>query len=289
MSYRLSSDGIKATLITYLDKNPKLEELIQLALENRYIDLPSVLSRYNSRLEYAKLISAKTVDEIDVILSELTKNELEYIYSLLPTQYIDFFRSFLIFYDLDRIYSAFLRGSLESAKVVFMKYEDLEIFKRCLNDKTYRCLLEVQLDNIKNSLEMNIVKRYGVIEDYRNVFRCLALFAIAKYMKYVVNVRELGLDTSLKPIEFSEKLIHILGVGSWYKYELENAINSLENYFKSEPYRASVLEARYIYGKCRDLLTYSSQVIDILTLYLLNRYYEIYVLRYVLPQSWVMR
>ena len=289
MSYRLSSNGIKAVLITYLDKNPRLEELIQIALENKYVDLPSILSRYNSRIEYAKLVSVKTVEEVDVVLNELTKNELEYISSLLPTQYVDFFRSFLVIYDLDRIYSEFLRGSLEKIATVFSRCEDLQIFRRCLANKNYSCLLEIWLENIKSSLERNLVKKYGFVEDYRNVFRCLNLFTIAKYVKYIVNVRELGFSIPLNPVEFSEKLIHILGIGTWYKYELENAINILENRFKSEPCRASIHEVHYVYSRCRDLLLYSPQVIDILTLYLLNRYYGIYVLRYVLPQVWVMR
>lgn len=290
MPYKLSRWALKTILVTYLSKNPRLEELLDLALEERFADLPQIVSRYNSRTEYLRLSTAKTVDEVDTVLTSLTWEELEQIYDLLPSPYARYFKAFLPLYDFEKMYPAFSRGDLSEAKTSFLRQEDLVVFERCVRERTFTCLIKTFLGNIRKCLGVGISKGYTItVEDYSDSLKCLILTVTASYTKYFLNMVKLGIKEEEHPGEFIENVLRDFKSVSGYKHEFENVVDYLSSISKSEPYRVAILEARYVYSKCKDYLLYSPQVIDLLTLYLLNRYFELHILRYTLPQSWVVR
>jgi hypothetical protein len=290
MPYKLSRWALKTTLVTYLSKNPRLEELLELALEGRSADLAQMISRYNSRPDYLKLAALKTADEVDAALTDLIRAELERIYDLLPSPYARYFRAFLPLYDFEKMLSAFSRGDLSEVRTGFLRREDLSTYGRCVKEGTYSCLIESFLENIRKCFETNISREYfAAAEDCSDSLRCLILAVTAGYTKYFLNTAKLGIERGEDPKEFIGRVLRGFREISGYGYELEKVVNHLTHVSRSEPYRVTLLEASYVYGKCKDYLLYSPQVVDLLTLYLVSRYYELHVLRYTLPQSWVIR
>lgn len=290
MPYKLSRWALKTVLVTYLSKNPRLEELLNLALEGKFVDLTQMVSRYNSRVEYLKLLTAKTADEVDIVLTNLIREELERIYDLLSLPYARYFKAFLPLYDFERMYPAFSRGDLSEVKTSFLRREDLAAYELCVRERTFTCLLKTFLENIRECLGIDISRgRTIAAEDYSDSLKCLVLAITAIYTKNFLNVIKLGVGREERPEEFIEKVLRDFKMVSGHKHEFENVVNYLSHISKSEPYKVTLFEARYVYSKCRDYLLYSPQVIDLLTLYLLNRYFELHVLRYTLPQSWVVR
>jgi len=284
----MSRESIKSVIITYLDKNPKLEEALQIALENRFIDLPSMLTRYNSRTEYMNLLSAKTVEELDKNLVELTKNELSHIYNLLPQPYENFFKFFLALYDLDRIHQAIISNKFPNVATTFFNPEYLNVYSHCTKEKTYDCLLQSFIQSIKTSLEVSTPQKIFE-EDPSKAFQCIALLVAINYAKHTSNLERLGIAFSHSLKDFLKQITSNLKIDGMLSYMLESSVNHMLSIFRSQPSKSTLHEANYVYYKCRDILLFSPQVIDLLTLYLVNRYYEIRVLRYVFPVSWVIK
>ncbi|MEM0026545.1 MAG: hypothetical protein QXT53_01240 [Ignisphaera sp.] len=289
MTYKMSRYGLKTLLITHLDKNPKLEEAIQIALENQFIDLPSVLSRYNSRMDYLKLASAKTIHELEENLIGLIKNELNYVYNLLPELYSKFFRTFLTIYELDLIYTSIMSSKhFNEMKPRFLEPKDMNIYMYCTKEKTYECLLLTFLKQLKTDLKMAEHQKTPR-ESYSRALGCVSLLAVSKYLKYISNLERLGFTTANSIESFTKQIISATNIDGVVQHQLENSAKYLYNIIVSHPAKATIYEAQYVYSKCRELLALSPQVIDLLTLYLINRYYEVYVLKYVFSVSWVFK
>ncbi|MEM0028227.1 MAG: hypothetical protein QW348_01275 [Ignisphaera sp.] len=289
MTYKMSVYGLKTILITHLNKNPKLEEVIQTALENRFIDLPSMVTKYNSRTDYLKLASAKTIHELEENLIGLIKNELDYVYNLLPEFYSKFFRTFLTIYELDLIYNSIVSSKrFTEMKPRFLESKDMDTYMYCTKENAYGCLLLTFLKNLKADLEI-AEQRRTLRENYSRALGCVSLLVASKYLKYVSNLEKLNLTVSDSIEIFVKQITSTTNIDGLAQYQLENSTKQLYSIIRSYPSKATIYEAQHVYGKCRELLALSPQVIDLLTLYLVNRYYEMYILKYVLPVSWVFK
>jgi len=292
MSYKPSVEGIKTVLVTLLAKNPKLEEILQLALEEKFMDLAQVLTRYNSRTDFIKLGAAKNIDEIAYVLTDLEKREFEEVRNILPQEIQLFYGIFLTFFDLDNIYSAILSKDKKLTKLIFSRSQEIEIYSKCFESKEYVCLLKEFLRGIKSSLDVGVVKKL-FIGSYAKALSCIALLVTSRYCKYVLNANKLGITPKESLQEFIRNVI--------YKYmprepsgwliiaKISDVATYFHEVFKKDPSKVTLYEAEYIYKICKDLLLYSPQLIDLLTLYLINRYYEVYTLKFILPQSRVFR
>ena len=291
MTYKMSMYGLKTILITYLNKNPKLEEAIQIALENRFIDLSSVLTKYNSRTDYFKLASVETFHELEENLIELTKNELNYIYNLLPEPYSKFFKTFLMIYDFDLIYNSIMSSKhLTEIRPRFLESlesKEMNVYTFCTKEKIYECLLLTFLRKIRSDLKMLEQQRI-FREDCSKTFGCIGLLIASRYLKHIYNLEKLGFATDSID-SFIKQIVLIANLDGITQYQLDNFVKRFYDIIKSHPNTATIYEAQHVYSKCKDLLALSTQVIDLLTLYLVNRYYEMYVLKYILPISWVYK
>jgi hypothetical protein len=291
MSYRPAVEGIKTVLVTLLSKNPKLEETLQLALEEKFMDLAQVLARYNSRVDFIKLSAAKSIDEITTMLIALEKRELGEVYSMLPQELQLFYRVNLTLFDLDNVHSAMLSGDKKSAKLVFSRSQELEVYGKCFESRSYACLLKAFLESVRSSLEVGIMKI--IAESTAKALGCLVLLASARYCKYALNADKLGMAHE-EPLQVFLKEVIYRYVpkepSAWLiTVKISSIAEHLHEAFRKDSSRVTLYEATHVYKTCRELLLYSSQLIDLLTLYLVNRYYEVLVLKYVLPQARVFK
>jgi hypothetical protein len=290
MSARLSPEATKSILFIVLDKNPRLEEVLQLVADEKFIDLAQVLSRPNSRIDFAKLSTAKSIDEVTGVLMLLEKKELDEIYNILLQELQIFYKTTLTFFDLNNIYSAILRGDKKSIKLEFSGFQELEAYSICFESKRYSCLLNKFLESVVQALN-TAVKPLG--ESPAKSFGCFLLLTIANYCKHMLNSNRLNIAIEQPLEEFVREAVHKYAPkepDTWLIItRISDVVTYLQDVFKKDPSRVTLYEARYVYRVCKDILFYSTQLIDLLTLYLINRYYEIYVLKYVLPQSQVFK
>jgi len=291
MSYRPAAEGLKTVLVTLLAKNPRLEEVLQLALEEKFMDLPQVLSRYNSRMDFIKLSTAKSIDEVTTVLVDLERRELKEVYDMLMKELQLFYKIALTFFDLDSIYSAILSGDKKLVNLLFSSAQELELYSKCFESKSYVCVLKTFLESARNSLEFGIAKI--IAESPSKALGCLALITSARYCKYIFNASKVGLVPEESLQNFLQEVVYKYVPREPSTWLVAVKIGVLAEYlhkvFEKDPSRVTLYEAEYVYRTCKDLLLYSPQLIDLLTLYLINRYYEALVLKYVLPQARVFR
>jgi hypothetical protein len=287
MSFSLEVEGIKALLFNLLDKNPKLEEILQHALENRLVDLSQLLARPNSRIQFYKLLSARNIDEVSNVLVELEKAELNEVYMLLPLELRNYMKIILLFYDMDLLYSSLVMKS--SPRLLFSIASELE--ELCRGEPKITCII-IQILRMARDALNRWSRKAPLPEDVTRALSCLAIFSIVKFYRHALNAKKLGLVPDEDKELFIRRVIDYIPKNptSWFILsKLDDILSYVESSFSKDPSRVLLYEAKYLYGFFKELLLYSSQAIDLLTLYLINRYYELFVLRYSLPQSRVFR
>jgi len=287
MSFSLEVEGIKTLLFTLLDKNPRLEEILQHALENRLVDLSQLLARPNSRIQFYKLLSARNIDEVSNVLVELEKAELGEVYRLLPLELRNYMKTFFLFYDIDLLYNSLIMKS--SPRLLFFSANELE--ELCRGEPKATCIIMQILKMARDALN-KWSQRVPSPEDVTRTLSCLAVFSIVKFYRYVLNAKKLSLVPDEDKEHFIRRVIDYIPKNptSWFILsKLDGILSHVESSFSRDPSRALLYEAKYLYGFFKEILLYSSQAVDLLTLYLINRYYELFVLRYSLPQSRVFR
>ena len=288
MSFSLEVEGIKTLLFTFLDKNPKLEEILQHALENRPVDLSQLLARPNSRIQFYKLLSARNIDEVSNVLVEIEKAELDEVYRLLPLELRNYMKTFLLFYDMDLLYSSLVMKS--SPRLLFSTANELE--ELCRGEPKATCIIMQVLKRARDALN-KWSQRVPSPEDVTRTLSCLAVFSIVKFYRYVLNAEKLSLVPDEDKEHFIRRVIDYYvpknPTSRFILSKLDDILSNVESSFSRDPSRVLLYEAKYLYGFFKEILQYSTQAVDLLTLYLINRYYELFVLRYSLPQSRVFR
>ncbi len=282
---RLSRDAALGTIIIYLNKPPRLDDIVSSIVKGISIEYNQFLIDKNARMSFLKLLTAKNLDELDRYIFEVYKEEFEYIKNVLPEEYVDYFNIFLEIFDLEKLLAG-SSTSLKSSQIFYTDIHNVSSYKQCYKDSSYRCFIDVYIDRVKSSLD-KIYRAY--LETYSNAVNAIAIFTSIRYFMYLKNSQILALveyryEEFVKYISQQLKTLNPLII-----YKIYSALQDIEKYIENNIDLVWIYEIIYIYDIIKNLLYYSYQLIDQLTLYLINRYYEQKAMRYIHPLNSLVR
>ncbi|MEM0500620.1 MAG: hypothetical protein QXV81_00175 [Ignisphaera sp.] len=278
---KLSREASLATVIIYLAKPPRLEELIDGLTKNAAIEYSRLLLEKDARNSFVKLLSASSIDELDRYIFDIYRSEFEYIGNILPEEYSYYLYTFLEIYDFEKL----LAISSTPKKITQPTYMYTNVlndpqYKQCCRDYSYRCLLEIYIDKTASILK-KIYRAY--LESYINALNAIAIFTSIRYFIYLKNSHILAL-AEYSYNEFVKFINQKLNLSNQLiVYKLHTILENIEKFIRESLDTLEIYEAAYVYDAIKNLLYPSYQLIDQLTLYLINRYYEQKMIRYVHP------
>ena len=266
-----------------LARPPKLEELLDYAVEEVELGADYLARLPGFRSYLLSFLEAKSYEDADRVLYEALSTELRILESFLPKSYLEFLRAFLELYYIDYITLSLARAPGEIpdlAKAIIVKLSGVTSlsslvveYSRCTS-RNVRCALMRYLERVRSS--------YTKLGEpgSRALDAVKALIAV-RYFNYYRNAKLLGLK-----LEELEKVLAEVGINPVVEVSLRRVLERLEKLEEAKLARYTVHEASATYPLLKELLAYSGGLANILTLYLVNRYYELKVLRYsLLPKS----
>uniref|UniRef100_A0A7C5YZ47 Uncharacterized protein n=2 Tax=Ignisphaera aggregans TaxID=334771 RepID=A0A7C5YZ47_9CREN len=281
---KLTYDAALGTIIIYLSKPPKLDDIVDSIVKGISIEYNQFLIDRNARTDFMKLLTAKNIDELDRYIFEIYKGEFEYIKNILPEEYVSYFNIFLEIFDLDKLLAS-ISSPMGFPPILYTDILNISDYKQCYKDSSYKCFI-IYMNRVISSLS-KIHKAYH--ESYTNAVDAIAAFTSMRYFMYSKNSQILALveyryEEFIKYIDQQLKTLNPLTICKLYR-----ALQDIEKYIEKNVDLVWIYEITHIYGIIKNLLYFSYQLIDQLTLYLINRYYEQKTIRYIHPLTSLAR
>lgn len=276
-----SREASLATVLIYLAKQPRLEELIEGLAKGIPVEYSRLLLEKDVRHNFIKLLSVSSISELDRCVFEIYRSELEYIGSVLPSEYSHYLYTFFEVYDFEKLLATYLAPQkVRQSTYTYTNTLDNPQYEQCYMSSSYRCLLEVYINRIL-SIFRKIYSKY--LESYIDALNTILIFTSMRYFMYLKNSHILALaeysySEFIKFISQRLKLSNQLAM-----YKLHTILENIEKSFKESLDVLEIYEAAYVYDTVKSILYSSYQLIDQLTLYLINRYYEQRLMRYAHP------
>jgi hypothetical protein len=265
-----------------LSRPPRLEEVLEYATKGAELTAEYLTRLPGFRLHLINLSQSKSYEEVDRTLNEALSAELHLLEDFLPENYLGFLKLFLEFYQMEYIVLSLSgapgvvgspsESSLVKLTGVSMKSLAAE-YSSCA-PRDMECTLMRFLERVREA--------YIKLREYESrALDAIKVLVAVRYFNYVKNSELLGLKLGR-----FEDLLARLGINPVVEIPLRRVLERLRGLSRAELTRYTVHEAALTYPLVKELLTYSGSLADILTLYLVNRYYELKVLRYsLLPRS----
>lgn len=277
---RLSRDAALGTVIIYLSKAPRLEEIVGNLVKGIPIEYSYFLSDRTLRTGFTKLLLAKSISEVDKYIFEVYKEEFEYMKNVLPEEYAHYFYTFLEIFDIEKLLATESTTKEGTEAQLYTGILDSPHYEECRKASSYRCFMNVYIDRIRSSA--NRIYR-SFMEPCINALNAIAIFVSIRYFMYLKNSHILAL-AEYKYGEFLKYLNQQLrDLTPVTMQKLYMALENIERDIEKSLDELWIHEITYIYDIIKNLLYYSYQLVDQLTLYLINRYYEQRVMRYLHP------
>jgi len=266
-----------------LARPPKLEEILDYAVKGMELGAEYLTRLPGFRTHLLSLLESKSYEDVDRALHGVFSTELRTLERFLPENYVDFLAKFLELYYIDYI-ALSISGTLKAAPgstwvstagltSATISSTVIAEYSKCA-PKDVKCFLMKFFERIKASHD-----KLGERES--RALDAIKALVTVRYFNYFRNSELLGLKLS----GFEEVLAE-LGINPVVEISLKRALEKLEKLGGAELTRYTVYEASATYPLMRELLAYSGGLANILTLYLVSRYYELKVLRYTLvPRS----
>jgi hypothetical protein len=259
-----------------LAKPPKLEELLDCAVKGLELSTEYLTRLPRPELYLLNLLESRTYEDVDRILYESFSIELRILDRFLPDKFLHFLRTFLELYYIDYVALGTTKIPSESSLVRLILINLSSViseYSKC-TPKDIECFLMTFSERIRSSHD-ELEERGSRALDVAK-----ALIAV-RYFNYLRSSELLGLKLSK-----IEKVLAKLGMNPIVEASLRKLLERLEKLSKTELTRYTIYEAGVTYPLVKELLVYSGGLANTLTLYLVNRYYKLKVLRYsLLPRS----
>lgn len=273
-------EAAKAVLYIELSRPPLVSELTKLVIEKT---TPSRLALEGHKVLQAKLATVKSLEELDVVLSELSSLDinsvLHYLKSVLhylPEEYIEYFRVLMETSELELLYSKLASKTLDEKP---LRYARLADYSTCTGVRQFSCIISKHLSRLKNACE-----KTG--EDCERALGVSMLLDVFLYTRYLDNLKilRLGDDVSLR--EFIPSSLGFLrGVGIVYfesgLLRLLEAVRRKEDLV--EMWCSGVMT---LYDIAKNTLYYTNKLLDLITLFGIDRSLRYSLLR-VLFSRWL--
>jgi hypothetical protein len=273
-------EAAKAILYMELSKPPLVSELIKLVVEKT---TPSRVTFENHKVLQAKLMTVKSLEELGVVLSELfsldVNSILHYVSNVLhylPGEYIDYFKILMETSELELLYSKLASKNLDEKPLRHVKLID---YSACTGIKQFSCIISKHSSRLKNACE-----KTG--EDCERALAVSMLLSVFLYIKYLDNLRILKLEDDASLKEFIARNLGFLkGPGIIY-FEL-----GLARLLEAMKHRGDLVEmwccgVMTLYDIAKNTLYYTNKLIDLITLFGIDRLFRYSLLR-VLFSRWL--
>lgn len=265
------ADSAKAVLYIELSKPPLIPDLARLAME-RAPTRPPVPEGHE--VLRARLSTVRSLEELDRVLLELTSSELEYVARYLPEEYTEYLRVLMEAGELELVYSKLASGAPEEAS---LQHAKLASYDACKGVARFSCVVSRHLSRLRTACEK-------ACKGCDEALAIAALLDMFLYVRYLDNLKalRLGGDESVREV-VTNALIFLTGPGAVY---FESGVVKLLEAGKREENTvvAWCNSALTLYEAAKNALYYADSLIDLVTLYGIDR-----LLRHVLLRLLVSR
>jgi hypothetical protein len=265
---------IESIIYIRLSKPPLIPDLIRSIVEG--VVPTRLVDTEEFKLELAKLTVVKDVKELDSTLSELLTNDLNEIRYYLPNTYVDYLNVLLESSELGLLHATLTSKNPTYHNLKFIKLQDYEV----CSGKGFSCIVSKHLSRLKDVCEF-------IGEDYEPAIALAVLYDILQYIRYLDNLDILNLR---RDIQVSDVVIEGIkffrGVGALYFEVGLEQILKISKKFRVGPLERFIEELLTLYQLSKDVLYYRGGVINLLTLYGIDRLLRYELLR-VLFSRWL--
>jgi len=273
-------EAAKAVLYMELSRPPLVSELIKLLVEK---SAPTRVTFEGHRVLQAKLMTVKSLEELDIVLLELSSLDinsvLHYLSSVLrylPGEYMEYFRVLMETFELELLYSKLASKTLDEKPLQYVRLVD---YSTCTGVRQFSCIISKHFSRLKNTCE-----KTG--EDCERALAVSMLLDVFLYIKYLDNLKILRLEDDMSLKEFITNNLGFLGGLGIVYFEpglakLLEAVRRREDLVET---RCSVVMT--LYDIAKNTLYYTNKLIDLITLFGIDRSLRYLLLR-VLFSRWL--
>ncbi|MEM3926480.1 MAG: hypothetical protein QXU13_02735 [Desulfurococcaceae archaeon] len=256
-----------------------IEELISSILENKEMDVISMISRPYVRSWLQYLLSVRDPLEIGLKITELYREELRNIGSLLPHKYAMYIDTFFEFFIVDEIYASLYS---KSRGITGPGTDELRGYNSCITKdpfEIYICVLERIIRKINDHVTVLQGRRGKALASAMTI-------AMSKYIRYLENEKKIGIVRQIVSSDFLKKRYEMFKeIDEYILWRCVNILEKTWEKYSSNPLFQFINEAKEIYWFLKNELYYSNDLLSLLTFYLVTRYYEAYTLRYLVTRG----
>jgi hypothetical protein len=270
----------KLFLSTILDlkllKPPLIPDLIRFIVEGI---TPTKLTDVEwLKYELARLTLIRSIEELDNTLLEVLTTDLNEVSYYLPNEYVEYLKVLFESLELNLVY-AILRGSKGTSEQS-LRFTKLEHYDECGGVSGFSCIISKHLSRLKDACEK-------VGEDCEPAVAVASLYDILLYLKYLDNLRTLKLkgdilinDLIVEGIKFFK------GIGNpYFEVGLISLLTISKKYGGGSMGRF-IEEVSTLYRISRDALYYRGGLLNLITLYGIDRLLRYELLR-ILFSRWL--
>jgi hypothetical protein len=256
-------DTAKAVLYVELSKPPMVPDLVKHVEERSPPSKIAALEGYKSI--QAKLASSRNLEDLDNALYELSLLDLNNVIHFLPMEYARILNSLMEAYELELVYSKLASKILDEKPMHYVRLVD---YDACTGVNRFSCVISNHLNKLGSMCT-------GIDEDCDRALGVAVLLDALLYMRYLDNLNALKLKEDIAMRELMINSIKYLkGAGSIY---FESGLNKIHEALRD---KKDLLETwckatLALYEISKNALYYTNVLVDLITLYGIDR-----VLRY---------
>jgi hypothetical protein len=267
----LDKGTAKAILYIELAKPPSVLELIKMVAEK---ESKFPLEDYKNL--QTKLIAVKTLEDLDKALLELSLLDFNMMSQYLSKEFLELLRVIMETSELELVYSKLGVKVLNGKPLQYVKLVD---YSKCSGIMQFSCIISTHLLRLKN-----VCEKTG--EDCERALAILALLDAFFYNRYLNNLKtlKLGEELSLQQL-IGSSLGFLKGSGVVY---FESGLAKLLEAIK---HREDLVEmwccgVMTLYDIAKNALYYTNKLIDLVTLFGIDRLFRYSLLR-ILFSRWL--
>jgi len=253
----------KATLYIELSKPPLVQDLIKFVEEKAPPSRVPALESYKSI--QVKLTAVKNLEDLDTALLDLLTLDLKNAFWYLPEKYARVLSSLAEAYELEILYSKIASKVLDEKPLRYAKLMD---YINCTN--RFSCIISKHLSKIKSI--------YSEIDEYYySALGVAGLLDALLYARHLNNLKslKLGEDAAMRDL-----IIDCY----YFEPEVARLLEALKS--EGDPLKAWVNGVQILYDSAKNALYYTNRLVDLVTLYGVDRVLRFKLLR-VIYSRWL--
>lgn len=274
---RPSGEVAVGLIQTLLSRPPRIADMLDAALRDHDIGLETVAQQYGFRLMFMNFRNVKSYEELDQHQLTVFKSEVGEVLKFLPQNYVLFVKTFFELGDLESLClnssTTMKTFSLSILSPTYVGQVGKDSRNPSLSGQDFcgsvESLYKEYLSKVRKSLDM-------ISEDSTRVYEVVKSLSALHYYRRVRNTELLGLGA-----DNFENFLGLIKLEPLSEVVLRKAVKSLSQLDKVGLTKYTVHEAVEALKIATDLLAHREGLVNLLALYLVTRYYEFKVARYV--------